>query len=151
MFWPRLSPANYAFSVVMGSGPMRRRVLHRNLLVDKLLLGTSGPTLTEAEAGHYRGVQPDVHARVGLAEMPGQIRAARPLMAKLEEDVPLMLGHTPAVAVWGVRDPVFRPRVCLPRVRAAFTNLDVVEVVGAGHFVPEQAPDQIARAIATRF
>ena len=151
MFWPRLSVANYAFSVVMDSGPMRRRILHENVLIEKLLLGTSGPTLIAAEADHYRGVQSDADARVGLAEMPGQIRGARPLMARLEADVPRLLGHKRAVAVWGMRDVVFRPKVCLPRVRTAFANIDVITVADAAHFVPEEAPDQIIDAIATRF
>lgn len=151
MFWPRLAPVNYAFSAVMNSGPMRRRVLRQNLLIEKLLLGPSGASLTRPEAEHYRGVQPDADARVGLAEMPGQIRAARPLMARLERDVPRLLGHKPAVAVWGMRDVVFRPKTCLPRLHAAFANLDIVEVAGAGHFVLEDAPAEIIQAIISRF
>ncbi|GAA3956401.1 alpha/beta fold hydrolase [Gordonia caeni] len=151
IFWPKLPLANNAFSRVMSSGPMQRRILQRNLLVEKFLLGPAGPELSEPEADHYRLAQPCAPARAGLAEMPGQIRGARPLLAQLEHDVPHLLGDKPAVAIWGMRDLVFRPRDCLPRLRAAFADLGVVELPDAGHFVPEDAPAEVAAAITERF
>lgn len=150
-FWPVTQPANLAFGVIMSSPPLQRRILERNLLVERFLLGRPGPTLTPAEADHYRAVQPTKEARRGLAVMPQEIRAARPLLEKLAADVPVHLGTKPTLAVWGMRDMVFRPRACLPRMRSAFTELEVVELRRAGHFVQEDAPDQIAAAIIERF
>lgn len=150
-FWPIEQLANRAFSVVMSSRPLQRRILERNLLVERFLLGRSGPALTAAEADHYRMAQPTAEARRGLAAMPGEIRAARPLLEDLARDVPARLGAKPALAIWGMRDMVFRPRACLPRIRSAFTRLDVVELRHAKHFVQEDAPGAIAEAIADRF
>ncbi|MFB7340248.1 haloalkane dehalogenase [Streptomyces hydrogenans] len=150
-FWPVEQPANLAFSVVMSSPPLQRRILERNLLVERFLLGRTGPALTPAEADHYRAAQPTKEARRGLAVMPGEIRAARPLLERLAADVPARLGTKPALAVWGMRDMVFRPRACLPRMRSAFTELEVVELRRAKHFIQEDAPDQIAAAITARF
>ena len=150
-FWPIEAMANRTFSVIMGSRPMQRRILEQNLLVERFLLGELGSTLTGAEADHYRAVQPTAEARRGLAAMPKQIRAARPLLDQLDRDVPAVLGDKPALLVWGMRDMVFRPNACIPRVRAAFTDLDVVELPHARHFIQEHAPDRIAAAIATRF
>ncbi|MER5740538.1 haloalkane dehalogenase [Streptomyces sp. NPDC002262] len=150
-FWPVEQPANLAFSVILSSRPLRRRILEQNLLVEKFLLGRAGPRLTPAEADHYRRVQPTKEARRGLAVMPGEIRAARPLLEGLARDVPAHLGSKPALAVWGMRDVVFRPKACLPRIRSAFTALEVVELPRAGHFVQEDAPDRIVAAIAERF
>ncbi|WP_208616022.1 hypothetical protein [Streptomyces cellostaticus] len=96
-------------------------------------------------------MQPTAEARRGLAMMPKEIRAAHPLLDQLARDVPVLLGDKPALLVWGMRDVVFRPNACIPRMRAAFTDLDVVELPRARHFIQEHAPDAIAAAIAKRF
>lgn len=150
-FWPITPLANRAFSVLMSSRPMQRRILDQNLLVEKFLLGSAGPTLTTAEAEHYRRVQPSADARQGLAAMPKQIRTAAPLLKQLANDVPSLLGRKPAVAIWGMSDMVFRPKTCLPRVVDAFADVAVIEAHHAGHFVAEDAPDQIVTAINDRF
>lgn len=150
-FWPIEAPINRAFSRVMSSGPMRRRILERNVLVERVLLGELGGVLTDTEAEHYRAVQPTPAARAALAVTPGQILAARPLLAQLERDVPARLGDKPALAVWGMKDMVFRPKACLPRLRSAFTDLEILELPRARHFVPEYAHTEIATAITRRF
>ncbi|MEU3910347.1 haloalkane dehalogenase [Streptomyces sp. NPDC029721] len=151
VFWPIEPLANRAFSAIMSSRPMQRRILEQNLLVEQFLLGKLGPTLTAAEADHYRMVQPTREARRGLAVMPNEIRVARPLLERLAQDVPALLGDKPTLAVWGMQDMVFRPKACIPRIRASFTDLDVVELPQARHFIQEDAPDQITSAIANRF
>ncbi|MFF8835682.1 haloalkane dehalogenase [Streptomyces sp. NPDC015130] len=150
-FWPVEQLANRAFSVIMSSRPMQRRILEQNLLVEQFLLGATGPALTTAEAEHYRRVQPTPEARQGLTVMPREIRAARPLLEALAHDVPARLGSKPTVAIWGMRDMVFRPGACIPRIRSAFTRLDIVELPRAKHFIQEDEPDQIAAAITARF
>ncbi|MFG2126107.1 haloalkane dehalogenase [Streptomyces sp. NPDC048710] len=151
LFWPTEAMANRAFSMIMSSRPMQRRILEQNFLVERVLLAELGRKLTAAEADHYRTVQPTAEARRGLAMMPKEIRAAHPLLDQLARDVPVLLGDKPALLVWGMRDMVFRPNACIPRIRAAFTDLDVVELPRARHFIQEHAPDAIAEAIAKRF
>ncbi|MGW2863597.1 haloalkane dehalogenase [Streptomyces sp. NPDC001205] len=151
LFWPIEAMANRMFSMVMSSRPIQRRILERNFLVERVLLAELGRTLDAAEADHYRAVQPTAQARRGLAVMPREIRAARPLLDQLARDVPVLLGDKPALLVWGMRDMVFRPSACIPRMRATFADLDVVELPHARHFIQEHAPDTIAEAIAKRF
>lgn len=151
VFWPIEPLANRAFGVIMSSRPMQRRILDQNLLVERFLLGELGRTLTEQEADHYRLVQPTEAARRGLTFMPKEIRAARPLLDGLARDVPARLGHKPTLAVWGMRDMIFRPKACIPRIHAAFTDLHVVELPRARHFIQEHAPGEIISAIADRF
>lgn len=151
VFWPIEALANRAFSVIMSSRPMQRRIVGQNLLVERFLLGELGRTLTEEEADHYRLVQPTEDARRGLTFMPREIRAARPLLDRLARDVPALLGDKPTLAVWGMRDPIFRPKACIPRIRDTFADLDVVELHRARHFIQEHAPDEIVSAIAKRF
>ncbi|MEU1866521.1 haloalkane dehalogenase [Streptomyces gardneri] len=150
-FWPIEPLANRAFSAIMSSRPMQRRILEQNFLVEKFLLGRTGPALTAAEADHYRMAQPTKEARHGLAVMPGEIRAVRPLLEELAQEVPALLGDKPTLAVWGMRDMVFRPKACIPRIRSSFTELSVVELRQARHFVQEDAPDRIVDAITEQF
>ncbi|MEV0362131.1 haloalkane dehalogenase [Nocardia fusca] len=150
-FWPIEPLANRMFSVLMSSRPVQRRILERNLLVEQFLVGKYGPALTAAEAEHYRQVQPTPDARRGLSVMPKEIRAARPLLEELAVNVPRLLGDKPTLAVWGMQDIVFRPKTCLPKIRGAFTDLEIVELTDAKHFIQEDAPDRIATAIAARF
>lgn len=135
----------------MGSRPIQRRILEQNFLIERVLLRELGHTLTTAEVDHYRAVQPTAAARQALAVMPKEIRTARPLLDRLARDVPNTLGDKPALAVWGMRDPVFRPNACILRIRAAFTDLDIFELPHARHFIQEDAPDSVATAIAKRF
>ncbi|MEU0490054.1 haloalkane dehalogenase [Nocardiopsis sp. NPDC006139] len=151
VFWPVDALANRAFSVIMSSPPMQRRILEQNFLIERVMLSELRRTLTANEADHYRAVQPTPQARRGLAAMPGQIRAARPLLDRLSRDVPALLGDKPALVVWGMKDMVFRPRTSLPRIRAAFTDLEVVELPNARHFIQEHAPEAITAAIRKRF
>ncbi len=150
-FWPIEPLANRAFSVIMGSRPMQRRILGENLLVERFLLGELGSKLTKAEADHYRMVQPTAEARRALAVTPREIRAARPLLDHLSREVPALLGRKPTLAVWGMRDVVFRPKSCIPRIRDVFADLDVVELPHARHFIQEHAPEEIVSAITKRF
>ncbi|AHH14934.1 haloalkane dehalogenase [Nocardia nova SH22a] len=151
MFWPIDALANRAFSAVLSSGPMQRRILERNFLIERVLLAQVGSKLSAAEADHYRAVQPDPPARPGLAVMPREIRAARPFLDRLAREVPAQLGDKPTLAVWGMRDMAFRPKTCLPRIRDTFSDLEVLELPNASHFIQEFEPDTISAAIARRF
>ncbi|UAK31126.1 haloalkane dehalogenase [Nocardia asteroides] len=151
VFWPIEAVANRAFSMIMSSRPMQWRILEHNFLVERVLLAELKYKLTAAEADHYRAVQPTAEARRGLAVMPGQIRAARPLLERLARDVPALLGDKPTLLVWGMRDMVFRPSACVPRMRAAFADLEVVELPRTRHFIQEHEPRAITEAIAKRF
>ncbi|MEV0064154.1 haloalkane dehalogenase [Nocardia sp. NPDC050718] len=151
LFWPTEALVNRAFSVIMNSRPMQRRILEQNFLVERVLLAELGRVLTPLEAEHYRAVQPTAQARCGLAATPKEIRAARPLLERLGREVPELLGDKPTLAVWGMRDMAFRPKAYLPRIRATFSDLEVIELAGAGHFIQEHDPETITAAIAKRF
>jgi haloalkane dehalogenase len=100
---------------------------------------------------HYRRVQPTPEARVGVARMPKEILAARPLLERLARDVPDKLGDKPVLFVWGMKDFAFKPGPNLPRMKAAFPDHVLVELPSAKHFIQEDAPERIAEAIVERF
>ncbi|AOW94235.1 haloalkane dehalogenase [Rhodococcus sp. WMMA185] len=150
-FWPAGSPTMKLFSRVMSSAPMQRAILNNNFFVERLVPVGTARSLTPDEMAHYRGVQPSREARRGVAEMPKQILAARPMLERLSRDVPARLGTKPALIVWGMKDFAFKPKTMMPRVQAAFPNHVLVELPEAKHYIQEDAPDRIADAIIQRF
>jgi haloalkane dehalogenase len=149
-FWPVDDLKGKTFSRVMSSRPMQAMILKRNFFVERLIPAGTATKLSDPEMNHYRAVQPTPEARVGVAEYPRQILAARPLLEELQRDVPAELGAKPALLTWGMKDRVFQ-RDALERVRAAFSDVTVVELPNARHFIQEDAPVEIARAIRERF
>jgi haloalkane dehalogenase len=150
-FWPADELSVKLFSKVMSSPPMQWAILHRNFFVERLIPAGTATPLSEAVMAHYRGVQPSPAARAGVARMPREILAARPLLERLANDVPATLGSKPALFVWGMKDLAFRPGPNIPRMRATFADHVLVELHGASHFIQEDAPDRIAESIIERF
>jgi haloalkane dehalogenase len=150
-FWPTAELSTKIFSTVMGSPPMQWAITKQNFFVERLIPAGTATSLDDAVMEHYRGVQPTPEARAGVARMPKEILAARPLLERLARDVPAKLGSKPALLVWGMKDFAFRPGPNLPRMRTAFPDHVVVELPDAKHYIQEDAPDQIAAAIVDRF
>jgi len=149
-FWPA-DRRMTMFSKVTGTPWMQRQLLERNIFVDWILPLGMAHHLTPAEMDHYREVQPSPAARRGVAELPRQLLAARPLLERLASDVPATLGAKPALLLWGMRDLAFRAAHLLPRMQAAFASGVTVELPRARHFIQEDAPAEIAQAIISRF
>ena len=149
-FWPA-DRRGWVFSQVMSSWPVQQLIRHRNLFVERIIPAGTTRDLSEEEMDHYREVQPTAAARVGIAELPKQIRDARPLLAELEDAVPAKLGNKRALITYPMKDVAFRPADTLPRMRAAFADVEVVELPEAGHYFVEDAPDEVAAAVAARF
>jgi haloalkane dehalogenase len=150
-FWPADTLSTKAFSRIMSSPPLQYAILRRNFFVERLIPAGTEHRPSDAVMAHYRGVQPNPAARLGVAEMPKQILAAHPLLARLAQEVPTRLGSKPALLVWGMKDIAFRPGPSIPRMRATFPDHVLVELPTAKHFIQEDAPDRIAAAIVDRF
>jgi haloalkane dehalogenase len=149
-FWPP-DRRMRIFSRVMASWPLQRAILKRNLFVERFIPSGINRTLTEHEMDHYRGVLPTAASRVGVAEFPRQIVKASRLLAELGHAVPERLGTIPTLITYPMQDAAFRPNDTLPLMRAAFRQAEVVELTEAKHYFVEDAPDEVAGAIASRF
>jgi haloalkane dehalogenase len=150
-FWPTDVLTTKIFSKVMSSPPMQWAILQRNFFVERLIPAGTEHRPSAVVMEHYRAVQPSAEARKGVAEMPKQLLAARPLLERLGREVPAKLGAKPALFVWGMKDFAFGPGPTIPRMRATFPDHVLVELPTAKHFIQEDAPDQIAAAIIDRF
>jgi haloalkane dehalogenase len=150
-FWPTDELGMKLFSRMMSTPWMQRQILEKNFFVEKIVPRGMEHLLTPAEMAHYRQAQPSPTARKGVAEMPKQILAARPLLERLARDVPARLGDKPALLVWGMEDFAFRHKTLLPRMQATFPANVTVELPHAKHYIQEDAPEEIVRAIIDRF
>ena len=149
--WPTDRFTNRAFSRIMSSPPLRRAILHRNFFVERLIPAGTGRRLTQEEMEHYRAVQPAPELRLGVAEFPRQLVAAGSWLELLNERVRTRLTGKPLLLVWGMRDVAFAPKPFIPRWRSMFADATLVELPAAKHFIQEDAPGDIAVAIARRF
>ncbi|MEO8815303.1 MAG: haloalkane dehalogenase [Mycobacterium sp.] len=149
-FWPADAASMKVFSAVMSSPPLQYAIRRHNFFVNQLIPAVAAHRLTPQVMAHYRGVQPTPADRVGVARLPREIVAARPLLQRLADEVPTTLGAKRALIFWGMRDPAFRPGM-LKKVRAAFADHVFVELPRASHYIQEDAPHEIAQAISERF
>jgi haloalkane dehalogenase len=150
-FWPAADMSTKVFSKVMGSPPMQWAILRRNFFVERLIPAGTATRPSDAVMNHYRRVQPTPEARVGVARMPKEILAAGPLLERLAHEVPERLGAKPVLLVWGMKDVAFRPEPNIGRMKAAFSDYELVELPDAKHFIQEDAPERITQAILQRF
>lgn len=148
-FWPSGLTLRL-FSRFLGSGLMQRKILEDNFFVERIMPAGSAKTLSDLERAHYRRVQPSPTARRGIALMPKQLIGATPLLERLSREVPEKLGSKPALITWGMKDIGFRPAM-ITKMRAAFDDVVVLELPRAKHYIQEDAPAEIAEAIAKRF
>jgi haloalkane dehalogenase len=108
-FWPPQDLSPKISGKAMGSPPMQWAIRHRNFFVERLIPAGTATTLSPAVMEHYRRVQPSSDARAGVARMPKEILAARPLLERLASDVPAKLGAEPVLLVWGMKEFAFPP------------------------------------------
>mgnify|MGYP002633294903 CR=1 FL=1 len=104
--------------------------------------GTHRPLTPEVHRGY---LEPFLHSedRHATAALPGELIGAT--LTSLEPRAS-ELGQWPVRAVWGMADPLVG-RNELDRWRGLVPALEVEEVPDAGHFVADEAPDAIVRAV----
>jgi haloalkane dehalogenase len=144
--WPKTDRGTQFFSRLMGGPIGGYLILQRNIFVEKILpAGVKRRKLPEAVMDAYRGPFPTPESRRGLHVFPREILASRPLLADIERALPA-LGDRPALIVWPTRDVAFgEPE--RKRWERIFPNHRTVILQGAGHYIQEDAADEITTAI----
>jgi cis-3-alkyl-4-acyloxetan-2-one decarboxylase len=97
----------------------------------------------------YRAPFPDYWSRVGTLAFQRDIPlTGRDRSAGLMAEIHGRLGEVrvPVDLVWGMQDRVFQP-VFLDQWREIFPEAGVTEVADGGHFLVEDRPDEVTRAI----
>jgi haloalkane dehalogenase len=143
--WPKADPGTQLFSRVLGGPVGRRLIANRNLFVEGILRRSVREPLPDVVMDAYRGPFPTPGSRRPTAVFPREILASRPFLAEVEQRLPGLRDRR-ALLVWPTRDPAFRGRE-RRRWEQLFPNHRTVMLEGAGHYIQEDAPDEIVAAI----
>lgn len=129
------------------SNPLARLAIERwNAFVNVMIpLGTRTTPPREVMDA-YRGPFRDAADRKPPAVFPQQLLGSRAFMEEVYRSLP-QIAHLPVLFTWGKRDFALRARVELPKLQALFPQHDTV-LLDAKHFIQEDAPAEIADAIA---
>lgn len=134
------------FSKVMGGAVGAFAIRHFNAFVNVMIpMNCKRRSLSRAEMAAYRGPFPTWEERRRTNIFPREIRGSSAFLAEVEAGLQA-LAEKPALIVWGDRDIAFlekerrRFEALLPRHRT-------VPLPGAGHYIQEDAPEEIAEAI----
>jgi haloalkane dehalogenase len=144
--WPKSDPGTQLFSRLIGGPVGRYLILQRNFFVERIIPGgVRRRTLPAAVLDAYRGPFPTPESRRPVHVFPRQILAGRPFLAEVERGL-RALRDRPALIVWPTRDVAFRERE-RRRWEATFPDHRTVLLEGAGHYIQEDAADEIVTAI----
>jgi haloalkane dehalogenase len=144
--WPKSDPGTQVFSRFLGGPIGRRLILKRNFFVEKAIPGSMKlKELPQEVMDAYRGPFPDPESRVAVAVFPREILRSRPFLAEVERGL-RQLTDRPALIVWPTADLAFRERE-RRRWEELFANHRTVTLEGAGHYIQEEAPEEIVAAI----
>jgi haloalkane dehalogenase len=144
--WPKSDPPTQLFSRLLGGPVGRRLIANRNLFVEQALPGaTNRAALSERVMDAYRGPFPTPGSRKPTWVFPREILRSRPFLAEIERRLSELRDRR-ALLVWPTKDVAFRERE-RRRWEELFPDHHTVILEGAGHYIQEDAPEEIVAAI----
>ncbi len=150
-FWPDNSRMMRMFSAAMGSWPMQRLIRRRNFFVSPLMKRSLKVEISDAAFSHYSDVVPTPESREGIAVFPVEITQSHPWLGQLEARVVDTLADKPVVLIFGRKDPTLASDAIIGRWRTQFPDATYIDLPEAGHYIQEDAPDEIIEAIRNAF
>lgn len=147
MAWPVDDDPHFVrFSKLMGGAVGGFAIRHFNAFVNVMIpLGTPKRTLSRAEMMAYRRPLATAARREATHIFPREIVGSTPFLREVEQALP-RLADKPVLLCWGTKDIAFRERE-RARFEALFPRAQTRVLEGAGHYVQEDAPDDIIGAI----
>ena len=144
--WPAGRSRGLAtFSRIIGGRLARYLITRHNALVRWLIPAGVDRTLTDAEMAAYTDPFPTPEARLPTWIFVREIRRSEAYLCEVEAGL-ARLADKPTLIVWGDADGAFRAPD-RDRFAKLFPHNRVVNLRGAKHFIQENAPDEIAKAI----
>jgi len=149
--WPVNGDLHFEwFSRLFGGRLGGWAIRHHNAFVELLLpAGIRHRKVERAVMDAYRLPFRDPARRIATHVFPREILASRAFLSEVEAGMP-KLRHLDTLIVWGDRDVAFRNEE-RRRFERTFPEASTVVLSGAGHFIQEDAPGEIAAAICERW
>jgi haloalkane dehalogenase len=144
--WPKSDPGTQLFARVLGGRVGGFLILRRNFFVEKIIPGgVRRKKLPKPVMDAYRGPFPSPESRRPMHVFPREILASRPFLADVERGLPAFRDR-PALIVWPSKDVAFRASE-RRRWEQVFPNHHTVALEGAGHYIQEDAAEEVIAAI----
>jgi haloalkane dehalogenase len=144
--WPKSDLGTQIFSRLLGGRIGGWLILQRNFFVERIIpAGVRRTKLPHAVMNAYRGPFPTPQSRRPMHVFPREILASRTFLAEIESKL-AGLGDRPALIVWGTKDFAFRAAE-RRRFEQVFPKHHTVLLDGAGHYIQEDAAQDITAAI----
>ena len=140
-------PPAHLWAHSIGGIPGRYVVEHLNAFVEVgMRLGTRRNRPSGRVMDHYTKPFPTAASRRPTWRFAREVTGASDFLDQEAATALSALSDRPALLPWGDSDPVFRSSE-RDRLAAALPNARVHRLPGAGHFIQEDAPEEIADAI----
>jgi haloalkane dehalogenase len=121
-------------------------ILRRNVFVEQIIpRNVRRKQLPESVMSAYRGPFPTPESRRPIHVLPREILGSRPFLSDVERGL-AQLRDRRALLVWPTKDVAFRERE-RRTWEAMFPQHQTVMLDGAGHYIQEDAPEEIVDAI----
>ncbi len=134
------------FSKMMGGPVGGFAIRHFNAFVNVMIpMNTKRKKLSPEVMAAYRGPFPSRDSRWPTRVFPREIRGSSDFLAEVEAGLAALSGK-PALIVWGDKDIAFLDKE-RERFEGFFANHRTVPLPGSGHYIQEDAPDEISQAI----
>lgn len=148
--WPMSGAFVRAFSWTLG-GPLGHLLVRRADVFTRVFVpgGHRRRKLSAGEMAMYEGPHPTPASRAPVHVMPREILAATPMLAEVEAGI-TELADRPALIVWATEDRAFR-KPERERWESLLPDHRTVLLEGAGHYFPDDAPDEVVAAVRDWF
>jgi haloalkane dehalogenase len=146
--WPATVPQRL-FSIVMGGWPLgywlqtRRNYFAKSMLPDGIC---HSDVVTDVFRKAYTDPFPTPQSRVPTWMFPRQIRKARPWLAEIEAQLPI-LSDVPAQILWGTHDDPGFPAKEMAKWQRHLRMHETETLDDASHSVQEDRPDRVVSSI----
>ena len=144
--WPRRDVHATVFGRAVATPPAKRLVLRCNAFA-RTAFGVPyrvHGAIDESAYRHYMAPLDARAARVGSWRLAGAVHGSRDWLERLWHRRDAVAG-TPALLLWGKRDPIHAP--FHTRWRSLFPNASEVVYDDVGHFVPEEVGADLVRPV----
>ena len=144
--WPMGDMKTRLFSGLMGGPVGGFLIKRRNIFVEKILPGgVKRHALPEEVMNAYRGPFVDVNARRAVHVLPREIIHSKAFLWEIERGLPV-LRDRPTLILWPSDDLAFSD-IQRARWEEVFPDHRTVPLEGAGHYIQEDAAEEIVAAI----
>jgi haloalkane dehalogenase len=150
-YWPDSDRMMRMFSKTMGSRPIQHAIRRHNFFVSPLMKRSLQVKISDQEFAHYTDVVPTPESRVGIAVFPIEIMRSHPWLGELETRVADTLADKPVVLLFGRKDWALASDSVIDHWRKKFPDATYIDLPDAGHYIQEDAPDEIIQAVRTAF